>query len=114
MKTRLHVAAAFLLVLTACASLGIEPANSFGDRLAYAYGTYAAVNTAAASSLDAKTITREDAESIQKIASQARALLDGAKLAANGGDLANANSRLTAASAILTQLQQYLRTRGAK
>lgn len=112
MKT--HFACAFLLLLTACASLGIEPANSFGDRLAYAYGTYAAVNTAAASSLDAKTITAEDAQSIQKIAGQARSLLDGAKLAADGGDLESANSRLTAATAILTQLQTYLRNRGAK
>lgn len=114
MKRSYIALACALVVLSACQSMGIEPAKSFDDRLAYAYGAYTAVNTATASALDAKSITSKDAEGMQKIALEARGLLDGAKLASGSGNLADANNRLAAATVILTQLQTYIRSRGVK
>lgn len=101
------VLVAFLL--TACAQLGLAPATSFEERLAYAVSQNAAVRQTAANSLEAGDITLADAQSVLKITDEARALLDGARVAAGAGDISTAEGRLSLATTILVKLQAYLR-----
>lgn len=98
-----------LLILVGCASLGLAPASTFSDRLAYSYGTHSAVLISATQSLEAGEIGSDDASRVLKIADEARTALDGAKLAAGAGDVTTAEGRLQLATSILVDLQAYLR-----
>lgn len=98
-----------LLLLTACASLGLAPPATVSERLAYAYSNHTAVLEATTHALDMHDITSEDAQRILVIADQSRQALDAAKLAINAGDPQTAEGRLQLATAILTELQSYLR-----
>lgn len=100
-----------LLILTACASLGLAPASSFEERLAYAVSQNAAVRNAAAVSLEHNEIALEDAQRVLKITDEVRTALDAARLAAGAGDVSTAEGRLQLATAILIELQTYLRNR---
>lgn len=100
-----------LLVLSACASLGLAPASSFEERLAYAVSQNAAVRSAAAVSLERNEIALEDAQRVLKITDEVRTALDAARLAAGAGDASTAEGRLQLATAILIELQNYLRSR---
>lgn len=103
---------ALLTLLASCAQLGLAPAQSFDQKLAYAYGTHTAVLQAATSALTAKVITVDDAKQVATLADQSRALLDAARIA---GDPTEASNKLLLATAILTQLQAYLQSHsGAK
>lgn len=110
MKLKLSVIP-LLLILSACASLGLAPASSFEERLAYAVSQNAAVRTAAAVSLERNEIAKEDAIRVLAITDQARTALDAARLAASTGDVSTAEGRLQLATAILIELQNYLRSR---
>lgn len=103
----------FIIILAACTSIGLAPASSFNDKLAYAYGSYAAVQQAAATSLNNAEISSKDGENILALADKAKVVLDGAKVAADGGDTQTAEGRLQLGVAILTELQNYLRSRKA-
>ena len=107
--------AAFMLaacaLLVGCAQLGLAPAKSFEDKLAYAYGSHAAVQTAAAQALDAREISSADGEAVLALADQSRVLLDAARTANLAGDVTTAEGRLALASSVLTQLETYLRSR---
>lgn len=98
-----------LLILTACASLGLAPALSFSDRLAYSYATHTAVLISTTQSLEAGEIASVDASRVLKVADEARTALDGAKIAAGAGDVTTAEGRLQLATSLLTNLQAYLR-----
>lgn len=98
------------LVLSGCASLGLAPASSFSDRLAYAVGTHTAVLTAATQSLEAGEIGTEDATRVLKVADESRKALDAARIASDAGDVSTAEGRLQLATALLTELQTYLRS----
>lgn len=100
-----------LLILTACASLGLAPASSFEERLAYAVSQNAAVREAAAVSVERKEISVDDAKRVLKITDEVRAALDAARLAAGAGDVSTAEGRLQLATSILVNLQAYLRSR---
>lgn len=100
-----------LLILAACASLGLAPASSFEERLAYAVSQNAAVRSAAAVSLEKGEIALEDAQRVLKITDEVRAALDAARLAAGAGDVGTAEGRLQLAAAILIEVQNYLRSR---
>ena len=104
---------ALILLLAGCAQLGLTPAKSFDEKLAYSYGTHTAVLQATTSYLTAKDITSKDAEQVLKLADESKALLDGARAAAKIGDTSTANSKLLLATSILAQLQAYLRSKGA-
>ena len=110
---RLAWVAAALSLLTACASLGLAPADSFDARLAYAYGTHTAVLQAASAAVSAGTLTRKDGETVLTLAQQSRTLLDSARSVENT-DPSTATGRLTLAVNILTQLQTFLQARGVK
>lgn len=100
-----------ILMAAGCASLGLEPAQSFDQKLAYAYGTHTAVLKAADAALTAGSINVEDARKALNLADEARTYLDAAKLVYAAGDTGAANNKLALATAILTQLQTYLNTR---
>lgn len=100
-----------LFLLTACASLGLAPASTFEERLAYAVSQNAAVRNAAAVSLERNEIALADAQRVLKITDEVRTALDAAKLASGLGDTSTAEGRLQLATAILIELQNYLRSR---
>jgi len=88
--------------------------KSFDEKLAYAYGTHTAVLNAAAVSVKTGDLSAEDGEYVLKISDQCRAILDAAKLASGTGDVNTAEGQLALAVNILTELQNYLRTRERK
>lgn len=97
------------VLVAGCAAFAAP--KSFDQKLAYAYSTHTAIVQAATSSLSAGTLSVSDAEAVQKLATQSRAVLDSAKLAAGTGDVTTAEGQLALAVNILTQLQDFLRTR---
>jgi hypothetical protein len=100
------------VLLSACSALGLAPAQSFDQRLAYAYGTHTAILEATKSARDAGTLTPADVQHVTTAADQARTLLDGARQIA-AADPEGASARVQTALAILTELQTWLRARGA-
>lgn len=100
-----------LLLITACAQLGLTQPQSFDQKLAYAFGTHTAVLNAAATARKAGQITAEDAKQVLKLADESRSLLDAAKMT---GDPREAANKLALAVVILTQLQAYLNSHGGK
>ena len=100
-----------LLILTACASLGLAPASTFEERLAYAVSQNAAVREAAAVSVERKELSVDDAKRVLKITDEIRATLDAARLASSAGDVSTAEGRLQLATSILVNLQAFLRSR---
>lgn len=115
LKSRKLYLALLLFVCAACAQLGLAPAQSFDQKLAYAYGTVTAVTQAATAALNSKDITSADAEQILRLRDESRSILDAAKVASSVGDTTTANGKLLLATSILTQLQAYLNSRqGAK
>lgn len=109
MKPMLKVSPLLALLLVGCASLGLSPASSFDQRLAYAVSQNAAVRQAAANSFEAGDIKADDAKSILKITDEARTLIDAARLAYGAGDIGTAEGRLQLATALLVKLQAHLR-----
>lgn len=102
--------AILLFLVSACASIGLAPPSTFEDRLAYAVSQNAAVRTAAANSLKAGDISKDDAQRVLKITDEIRAALDAANLAVNTGDTSTAEGRLQLATALLVEIQKYLRS----
>lgn len=100
-----------LFILTACASVGLAPASSFEERLAYAVSQNTAVRNAAAVSLERNELALEDAQRVLKITDEIRTALDAARLAAGAGDVSTAEGRLQLATSILINVQAYLRSR---
>lgn len=99
-------AAGFLSV--SCANLGLQPAQSISDKVAYAYGVHTAILNTAAVAVGNKSLSVSDARAVLQLADQSRALLDDAKLI-SGTDTTAAAAKLTLAVAILEQLQTYLK-----
>ena len=112
-RVQLSLAAFALSILTACASLGLTPADSFDARLAYAYGTHTAILQAATAAVTAGTISPKDGETVLSLAQQSRTLLDSARAVENT-DPTTAAGRLALAANILNQLQTFLQSRGVK
>lgn len=99
------------LLLVGCASLGLAPASTFEEKLAYAVSQNAAVRQAAGNALEAGDIDLADARNVLKLTDEARTTLDAARMAAGVGDLSTAEARLSLATTILVKLQDYLRQR---
>lgn len=111
MKLRNLAIALLLTALTACAQLGLAPAESFADKLAYGYGVHTAVLATATNAVNDRTLTSADGNEVLKLADESRGLLDAAKSLASDGNDQAASSKLVLATAILTQLQTYLRSK---
>lgn len=106
--------APFLLLaslLAGCASLGLEPAQGFDQKLAYAYGTHTAILKAGDQALTDGSISVDDAKHVLAIADQSREVLDAAKRIYAAGDKEGANAKLLLATQVLSELQTYLRAR---
>ncbi len=101
-------------VLDGCSTIGLAPAQSFDQQLAYGYGTVASVRTTAASALNAGAITTTDAQQVLTVTDTARATLDVAGTASKAGDVNTAMGKLQIATSLLSQIQQYLSTKGVK
>lgn len=107
----LGAVATLLIVLPGCVSM--EAPKSFNDRLAYGYASVAAVRDTAASLLERKRISIEDAKQVQALADQARTALDLARGNALKGDLKTAEGQLTLALDVLTRVETFLRAKEA-
>lgn len=105
------VAASLLFLLTSCASVGLQPATTVDERIAYAVSQNAAIRQTAANSLDAGDIQLADAQYVLKTTDETRAFLNAAKDASGAGDIKTAEGRLLVATNVLTALQTYLRTK---
>jgi hypothetical protein len=103
-----------LVFLTACASLGIAPAQSFNQKLAYAYGIHTAVLQATTQSVKTGTLSSHEASQILDMADQSKVLLDSAGRLSLAGDPVGASNRLALASAALSALQNFLNAHGSK
>lgn len=101
----------FLLMLTACKSLGLATPQSFDERLANAYGVHTAVVQATATALANGKIAAADAIAVQGMEKDARALLDSAK-SVEQTNPSGAQTNLSLALTALTALQTYLNTHG--
>lgn len=106
---KLSLVPILVLLLAGCAQLGLAPASSLTDRIAYAYGTHTAVLQSTTVALENGEISVEDAQRVLKVADQARDALDASRLALDVGDTSTAEGRLQLAVAILSELQAYLR-----
>lgn len=102
-----------LLFMTGCASLGLAPAQSFDDKLAYAYGTHTGVLLSAHQAETQGAISKDEEKQVLMLADQAQAFLDGAK-AVEGSNPTAASNNLTLALNILIQVQTYLTSQGSK
>jgi hypothetical protein len=108
---RTALAALLALAVVACQSLGLAPARSLDDRLAYAYGVHTAVVEVISSAAQTGQLTPPEARQAANLAENSRQILDTAK-ALEQTDAKGASSRLTLATAVLDQLQAYLKSRG--
>ncbi len=94
-----------------CAQLGLAPAQSIDQQIAYAYTVNASVRSTAADLLTAKTINMADAKMVLSMTDQVRSALDIARVAVAAGIPKDAQSALTLANDVLTQVQVYLAKR---
>lgn len=118
--------AAIVLLLSGCAALGLQPAETFNQKLAYYYGQVTAARKGAASVITAKCPTPESyitegcktavaaGKHVQQMADEARQGLDLAKTYAAAGNLQAANVQLQLESAALTALSAYLASQGVQ
>lgn len=98
-----------LCILTACAQMGVQPARGFEDNLAYTYSSVTAVRLSAADALGVGAISLQDAQKVLDLSDQARTVLDAAKAAYAVGDTATSAQRLAQATALLVQMQVYVK-----
>lgn len=94
-------------MLVGCASVGLAPAQSTDESIAYGYGTYVAVEDALSTALQAGSVTKPEAIAIDRSAGQALVLLQAARLA-ESVDPQRASSDLALATSALTALQAWL------
>lgn len=113
MMATLRTALLAVLLLAGCASLGLQEAKSFSDRIAYAEGVNTAIRDASTDALNAHSITSADMEHVMAINAQAKALLASAR-SLQGTDVQTAEGKLLTATKLLTELQTWLRARGVK
>ncbi len=111
MKARYAPFYALLLVmLTACATLGVQAPQTFNERLAAAYTTVTAARDATATMLTSGRLSAADAQNVQSQLDNARTGLDLARqLHATNPPAGDA--RLDAVVMGLTALQAYLQSR---
>lgn len=98
---------AVALTFAACAQLGIQPTQTFKDRLAVGYITASGVRDTATNLFNANKIGVTDARNVQAQADTARAALDIAASTFTTNPAA-ANDKLATTITLLGALQAYL------
>lgn len=102
--------AVLLVMLTACATLGVATPKTFNERLAAAYSTVTAARDTTATLLSANKISAVDARNAQEQLDNARTGLDLARQI-HTSDPAGAQTRLDAIVVGLATLQAFLQSR---
>ena len=97
------------MALSSCSMLGVPKAETFNDRVAYAFGTHTAVLQTITTAVVLRDIGSDEATNYAETADQARAMIDSARLVYNAGDIPGANRQLLIATSILQLLQANLR-----
>lgn len=101
-----------MVLLTACSALGVMKPQTFNQKLAYAIGVHTAILQATTAAVTSGALSSSDAEVVAKQADTARSILDLARAADTGGDVAGADHKLSIALATLTALQTFLNNHG--
>jgi hypothetical protein len=119
----LFIVTCMLAILAACTTLGVDAPQTFNQRAAApqtfnqraaaAQITVTAVRSQALTLLMADKISAADAKNVQASADAGNAAIDLALLTA-AADPTGAGSKLTSAITILTGVQAYLASKGAK
>lgn len=101
-----YAAYAFLLVLlSACATFGLDPPKNLQERIAYVTAGADAVVVSATNALTAHTISSADA---QFVSTSGHALSGLVAAASTDPDPKSAEGRLALAESVLKQLQAYV------
>lgn len=97
--------------LQGCGALGIQPAQTFAQRYAYALSQTTALRASAAQALNAGSLSTADAEYVLRLTDESRKLIDQAQAIASAGQELKGKTQLELATAVLTKLQAYLNAR---
>lgn len=103
-------AASMLMMLSACAQLGLKAPETFNQKVAVAYGTVTQVRESATLLLQQQKITSQDAMHVQATADIARNGIDAARVMYMSNPDA-ADQKLNLVRTILQSLSAYLATR---
>jgi hypothetical protein len=108
-----YILLAVILLLAACASLGLTTPQTLDQKLAYGYaGVTTALNTIATATT-AGQLTSTQATDANALALQVKTILDNAR-ALETTNATSAQNDLTLALSSLTAVQQYLIAAGVK
>lgn len=97
-----------LLIISACASIGLQPPANLTQRIDNAYGNVTAVVNTAIAGRERGQLTAEEGAFISELAKNARTVLQAADTLNKVGDVEGAEGRLLLALGILQQLDAYL------
>jgi hypothetical protein len=112
-RTRFATLACVLFALSACAQLGLAPAQTLDQKLTYAYsGVDAALKTIVLATADG-TLSSSKATSANQMALAVKSTLDVAR-ATESTNATSAANDLALATSALSAVQQYLSSNGAK
>jgi hypothetical protein len=103
----------WLMAVAACSQLGIAPAQTFNQKLAYAIGVHTSVLQATTAAVTSGALSSSDGQAVLTQADNAKSILDAANVANLAGDLTGATNKLALATQALTMLQSYLNTHTA-
>jgi len=98
-----------LILLAACAEIGLVTPQSFDQRLSYAYDQHTGALHSISAAVNAKEMSGADGKAVLAIADNSRMLLDSARMATASGDTETAEGRLILATNVLRELSNYLR-----
>lgn len=108
---KLPFVSALLILLTACALLGVEKAQTFNQSLAYVYGTQTAVAQQLAEKTRSGLISSDDNSRFVRLVEESKQIADGARSAMQDGDTSTAEGKLNLARSILVEVDAYVRGR---
>jgi hypothetical protein len=100
-----------LLMLAACAGLGLQAPKTFEERYSYDLSATTGIRESCTRSLDSGAITSADMDECIALADRSRSVLRLARQAKDVGDVSTAEGRLALASGVLTQLETFLTAR---
>lgn len=108
---RIPILSVLLLILSACAALGVDPPQTFNEKAAAAQISVTAARSSALQLLEAGKITAADARNVQAVADAGNAAIDLARQLEKSDPTA-AGAKLAYAVSIVSAVQTYLATKG--
>lgn len=110
---KLLLSLAIGVLLTGCSALGLAPAQTTDQKIAYAYAGVTGVLNTIAQATDAGAISSSQATQANQMALNVKQTLDAARQV-EGANPNEALQDLNMATAALTAVQQYLSANGVK